>query len=72
MSPIFPGGTAVDQDRSDPCDFALVAMLGPLGLRIFELSARPDTTGCREAGSRVWSLTSTTEGLDGPPLWRED
>ena len=25
---------------------------------------RPDTTGCRETPSRVWSLTSATEGLD--------
>jgi len=49
----FEGLLTAGHESQDPCDFALVAMLGLLGLRIFEAtaptsptSAKNTTTGC--------------------------
>jgi site-specific recombinase XerD len=41
------------RDSSDPCDFALVAMLGLLGLRIFEATGADITDLGEEHGHRV-------------------
>jgi integrase/recombinase XerD len=41
------------RDSTDPCDFALVAMLGPLGLRIFEATSADIADLGEEHGYRV-------------------
>jgi len=41
------------RDSSNPCDFALVAMLGLLGLRIFEATGADISDLCDEHGHRV-------------------
>ena len=41
------------RESSDPCDFALVAMLGPLGLRIFEATSANIADLGEEHGHRV-------------------
>ena len=43
----------VARESSHPCDFALVAMLGLLGLRIFEAAGADVADLCEEHGHRV-------------------
>ena len=53
------------RESPDPCDFALVAMLGLLGLRIFEAtSADIDDLG-EEHGHRVLRVCGRGRGLQG-------
>jgi integrase/recombinase XerD len=49
----FEGLLTAARDSANPCDFALVAMLGLLGLRIFEATAADITDLGEEHGHRV-------------------
>jgi len=49
----FEALLAAAHDSRDPCDFALVAMLGLLGLRIFEAAGADIADLCEEHGHRV-------------------
>jgi integrase/recombinase XerD len=50
----------------NPCDFALVAMLGLLGLRIFEATGADITDLGEEHGHRVLRVRQRNQGRPGP------
>jgi integrase len=54
----FEALLTVARESSDPCDFALVAMLGLLGLRIFEATAADIADLGEEHGHRVLRVCS--------------
>jgi hypothetical protein len=54
------------RDSSNPCDFALVAMLGLLGLRIFEATGADIADLGEEHGHRVLRMRQRHEDRSGP------
>jgi integrase/recombinase XerD len=64
---------ATSRDSTNPCDFALVCLLGLLGLRIFEACALDITDLGEEHGHRVLRVVGkATRSSSSPWLRRWD
>jgi hypothetical protein len=66
---VISSGEEWQASQHRPCDFALIAMLGLLGLRIFEATGADITDLGEEHDHRVLRVCGKATNTSWPPTW---